>query len=243
MADPEDILADNLKEAIKDAHRHIVFGIGTSLFLLLLVIQDRWGSADKTIKVPFVDVNAERAIVQAIAGAAYFISGYLAYLGVLRARRIMGRLQTSPQLREAALMYPAIPTIIISGTRIAAIVLPAVLFLASTAPFLFTLKDDRWQALLFVMILASAPWILLVQQLRYPLSEITYKLTTQSLARLEKAGVEESVVKRLKPLVDQEYPNREQFLDALQKIVAQKLSPRVTRLIRIVACDEEGLEN
>jgi hypothetical protein len=93
------------------------------------------------------------------------------------------------------------------------------------------------------MLLASTPWILLVQQLWYSLSEITYKLTTHSLARLEKAGVEAAVMTNLKALVDKEYSNRELFLGALQKAVGTKLPPRQTRLILLVACDEESLEN
>jgi hypothetical protein len=243
MAVAEDILADNLKEAIKDAHRQIVFGLSTSLFLLLLVIQDRWGNGDKTIKVPFIDVNAERAVVQAIAGAAYFVSGYLAYLAVARARRIMGRLQASPQLREAVLMYPAIPTIIITGTRMAAIALPALLFFASTIPFLFTLKGGGWRGLLLGMLIASTPWILLVRELRYPLSVITYRLTEHSLKQLRAGGAPEGVVKGLEAILDKEYPNREQFLDALQRAVGKPQPPKLTRFILAVACDEEGLEN
>lgn len=243
MAAPEDILADNLREAIKEAHRHIVFGTSTSLFLLLLVLQDRWGSADKTVNVPFIAVSADRAIVQAIAGAAYFVSGYLAYLAIARARRIMGRLQASPQLREAVLMYPAIPTIILTGARIAAVVLPALLFLASTIPFLFTGTAGTRQALLFMMVIVSTPWVLLVQQLRYPLSEITYKLTEDSLKQLGARGVPVDVVSGLEAIRGKEYPNREQFLAALQKAVGTAPPPRMTRLILAVACDEEGLEN
>ena len=242
MATAQDILADNLKEATKEAHRHIVFGTSTSLFLLLLVIQDWWGSGENTIKVPFIDVSASRALVEALAGSAYFISGYLAYLSVSRARRIMHRLHAAP-IREAVLTYPSIPTIVIMGIRIAAIALPALIFLASTVPFLFMIKGDKWQALLLIIFIASTPWILLIQQLRYPLSQIRYRLTEQSLKTLRASGVRDDLVNKLQALQDKEYPNRDEFLHSLHKTVGSISSVKVTRLILTCACEEEGIED
>ena len=242
MATAEDILADCLKEATKEAHRQIVFGTSTSLFLLLLVIQDWWGSGEKTIKVPFIDVSASRALVEAIAGSAYCISGYLAYLAISRARRIMRRLHAAPEVREAVLMYPSIPTIVLTGTRIAAIALPVLIFLASTVPFLFMIKGDTWQALLFIILVASTPWILLIKQLRYPLSEIKYRLSEQALKALPAKGVPDDIVNKLQALQDKEFPNRDEFLDALHKTVGS-ISAKVTRLILTCACEEEGIED
>jgi hypothetical protein len=221
MATAEDILADGLKEATREAHRHIVFGTSASLFLLLLAVQDWWGSGEKSIKVPFIDVSASRALAQAIAGVAYFISGYLAYLAVSRARRIMRRLDTAPDVREAVLMYPSITTV----------------------PFLFMVKGDLWQALLLIIFLANTPWILLIQQLRYPLSRIRYRLTAEALDRLKAGGVQDDLLTRLKALQDTEYPNRDEFLHALQKTVGSISSGKVRRFILVCACEEEGIED
>jgi hypothetical protein len=243
MATADDILADSLKEATRQAHRHIVFGTSAALFLLLLAVQDWWGGGEKSIKVPFVDVSASRALAEAIAGVAYFISGYLAYLAVSRARRIMRRLDTAPDLREAVLMYPSIPTIVITGARIAALILPVLIFLASTIPFLFMLTGDLWQALLVIIGLANTPWILLIQQLRYPLSRVRYRLTAQGLDRLKAGGVQDDLLTRLKSLQDTEYPNRDEFLRALQKTVGSISSGKVRRFILVCACEEDGIED
>jgi len=243
MANQDDILADNLKEALRQAHKHIVFGTSASLFLMLLVIQDWWESGEKNIKIPLIDVSAPSWLAEAIACAAYFVSGYLAYLAVTRARRIMGRLRFLPQIREAVLMYPSIPTIIITGTRIAAIALPVLIFLTSTVPFLFTMTGDSWQGLLLFIFILCTPWVLLIQQLRYPLSEIKYKLTERSFQQLLAGGVPDDVLTKLQVIRDKEYPNRDQFLDALQRAAGKAQLTRITGLILTHACEEEGIEN
>ena len=245
MAAPEEILADNLKEALKEAQKRIVFGTGAALFLLLLVVQDWWREDGvKTIDVPIVGVSADRTLAGILAAVAYFISGYLASLAVGRAQRIIRRLDTLPQLREAVLMYPSIPTIITTVKRIAALFLPILIFIASSVLVLFMARDkDIGWALLVITFLLSSPYILLIQQLRYPLSEVKYKLTEKSLKDLQDEGVKDEVMKKLKVLKDKEYPNRDRFLDALQGAVGKGQPPPITRLILAKACEEEGLEN
>lgn len=263
MAAPEDILTDNLREALREAHKRIVFGTGAALFLLLLAVQD-WqsGSASQAITVPVVGVDADRTMAKIIAAVAYFIAGYLAYLAISRARRIKRRLDSSPKLREAALMYPSIPTIIHTGPRIWALSLPILIFLAATAPSLFMLEEVEHGFLLFFVILAlSTPYVLLIIELRYPLSEVKYKLTEKSLKQLGQDGVRAAVLNKLGAIQDKEYLNRDLFQKALTAAVKKeqptpeggeptaaavgKVQPTLQeeRLILAWACEEPGLED
>ena len=200
------------------------------------------GTWRKTIKVPFVEVKADRKLAEVIAVVAYFISGYLAYLSVSRARRIMLRLSSSPQLRDAVLMYPSIPTFIMTGTRIAAISLPILILLASTVPFFFMMPANDWRGLLFMTLLLSTPWFALINELRHPLSEIKYKLSEQSLKQLRDSGVDDEVVSKLQSIQDKEYSNRDKFLDAMQVAVGKGRPVEMTKRILPIAC-EEGIEN
>src|SRR5687767_4400753 len=110
MASREDILVENLKEALSRAHRNIVLGTTAALTFLLLVIPEWKGGPGDPVKI--YDLQAPRVFAEVVAAATYCISGFLAYLAVLRAHRIKERLDSVPHIREAALMYPALPAII-----------------------------------------------------------------------------------------------------------------------------------
>jgi hypothetical protein len=243
MAKAEDILAENLKEAIKRTQRHITFATSAALFLLLLVVHDWTKVAKKTIHVPIVGVETDRFMAEVIAALAYFISGLLAYLAISRARIIMGRLKSSPEIREAVLMYPSVPTIVRTDMRMAALLIPVLLFLASTVPFLFLTKDDKWWGLLLIIVMFSSPYIFLMRQLRYPLGVTKYRLTAQAINDLRASPLSRDLVTKLHTLQDKEYSNRDLFIEALQKEVGriEPLSHR--RFILLCACEEEAIES
>jgi hypothetical protein len=244
MPSAEDILVDNLREALKDAHRQIVFGTGAALFFLLLVIQDVWGGGQGgAIVLPLVGVQADRSFAEIIAAVAYFIAGYLAYLAVSRVLRIKARLQSAPQLREAVLMYPSIPTLILTGARIGALLLPVVIFVGGFVPILVRMGwTDETYGLAWVAVMLSAPYILLVRELRYPLSEVKYKLTTESLERM-RSSVTPELIAKLAAIEDREYKNRDLFVKALKGAVGREPAPDVSRIVLRNACEEEGIEN
>ena len=236
MAQPEDALAENLKEALKQAHRHLVFATSAALFLLLL-------AANQTASdITFFQVKADPGLARILVAVAYFGSGYLAWMAISRARRIMWRLREAAELREAVLTYPSIPTIINALVRLIALLLPVFLFLAGTIPFLdLSQKADR--GLLLIIVLLSAPYFVLAYQLRYPLGKAKYKLTETSLKALEKQGVPSGTLEKLGALLNQEFPNRDRFQEALDK-AAGRIEPMKHKVaIMVWASDEEVFED
>jgi hypothetical protein len=245
VATHEDILADTLKEAVKEAHSRIVFGIGAALFLLLLVIPDWAGKGEKDIKVPLIDVSADRVLVEILAGVAVFISGYMAYIAVSRTRRIMRRLSSVPHLREAVLLYPSIPTIILPLARLSAVALPPLLLLSATVPAMFMAPQgsEKVSGLIFVTLILNVPYILLMRQLWYPLGEVKYTLNALSFDNLAKDGVPAEVLEKLRPLEGKVYPNRDRFLAALRREAGEVKPVKVLRWILLSASEEEEFED
>ena len=247
MAAPEDILVDNLKEALREAHKYIVLGTGVALFLLILSIQDLRGTGTVSpVEIPIVKISAERSLTELISVAIYFISGYMAYLAVSRIERIKVRLHSWPEIRKAALTYPSIPTINITWARMGAAILPALLFSAALLViFIPRLKDvkDSLLPIIFFVLALSSPYILLIQLLRYPLGETSYKITKTSLDNLKEEGVPPDVLDQLSMIVDAEYTNKPLFLKALKNKIGRKQTDKFRRNILRHASSEEHIED
>lgn len=242
---PQDILVDNLKEALKAAHQYIIWGTGIALFLLVLVIQDWRGTGVAAIiKLPAIGVDAERSLVELIASVACFISGYMAYLAVERVSRIRVRLRAWPEIRKAALTYPSIPTIN-SGMRIAAVLLPALLFSAALMIILVPLFKEKGTFIIpaGITLILNSPYILIAQLLRYPLGETSYQLTKLSLCSLKEEDLPGDILEKLKQIGDREYKNRPMFLKALGETIGGKQADKHKSLILRHACVEEMMED
>lgn len=243
MASAEDVLAENLKEALKQAHRHIVFATSAALFLLLLVAGQWDAAATKQVRVPLIDADVEGGLARIVVSVAYFVSGCLANLAVWRARKIMWRLRNSPSLREAVLTYPSIPTITRTGFRITALLFPIMLFFAATLPFVSVLPRNSAQGLVFTVVLLSVPYLALIALLWYPLGTTKYELTDKSLAKLAELKVPKQTLDKLKPLVNQEFPNLDRFLEALKGTAGQIEPATHVTLIQVWASEEAVFED
>jgi hypothetical protein len=255
MATPEAILIDNLKQSLKTAHQYLILGNGIALFLLILVIQDWRGTGEAAIiTLPQIGLRAERSIVELVAGVAYFVLGYMAYLAVSRIIRIKWRLRYWPELRKAALTYPSIPTIN-TGMRIGAVLFPALMFFAALliifVPQIKKHGSDWVFVMMLIVLLASTPHILIMQLLRYPLVEITYKITEECIVSLKAEGIEqlkrkaitEEVLEKLSSMIGKEYLNKPEFLNALEKTIGKKQAEEVMRLIPGYICEEDRIED
>ena len=77
MAEPKDLLLENLKEALKGAERYFVSGGVSALFILLLAVRGQLAAraVEQEVKVPFVDLNAPTFGAALIALAIYILSG------------------------------------------------------------------------------------------------------------------------------------------------------------------------
>lgn len=177
MSDEQKILMDNLKESLRQLQRYMVFGFGSSLFLLVLAGTTRNRiSGDISIKLPseFLPGPLSLPIAVAIVLSAYWISGVLATIGVSRANRIVEflkdslkrsseDLQSSAKLLEAVLTYPSIPTTKVHGPRIGLALLPAIFVVV--AAVLSELRPNSYGRVFFLVMLVL-PYILLVVRLR-----------------------------------------------------------------------------
>jgi hypothetical protein len=123
----DDILVENLRATLDRTQRYMVWGLGSSLFLLLLTLAEP-GPGEK-VQLPGGFIPAEPGIVALVVTAVYWVAGALATFGVARANRIIGARQARPEILEAALTYPSLPTIRVHGPRIGAALLPPILFL------------------------------------------------------------------------------------------------------------------
>lgn len=244
---PEDILVENLKAALRQAHQYIIWATGTALFLLILVFQDVRGTGvAAAIKLPAIGVDAGRSTVELISAVACFVLGYMAYLAVYRIKRIMWRLRYWPEIRKAALTFPSIPTINSGAVRMGAVILPALLFFAALiCIFLPQIKKDPSNAIIvgsFALALNSPYILLAVLLLRYPLGEVTYQINQLTLGRLKDEGVPAQVLEKLKDLT-KEYPNRQMFLKAVGETIGKVQLDKYRREILRHSCDEEAIED
>jgi hypothetical protein len=177
MSDAEEILVDNLKESLHQLQRYMVFGLGSSLFLLVLAITSRNRlSGDVRITLPseFLPGPISLSLAVAIVLSAYWISGALATIVVSRANHIVGLLkdslkrssedlQSSSELLEAVLTYPSIPTTKVHGPRIGLALLPAIFVVV--AAFVSELRPNSYLKV-FSLVMLVLPYIVIAVQLR-----------------------------------------------------------------------------
>src|SRR5713226_5005543 len=144
MTEVEKVLVDNLKEALQQLQRYMVFGLGSSLFLLVLSSSHHQSGAEVEIKVPgdFMPGPVPLRLAVAIVVAAYWVVGVLATIAVARPKRIVRLLRSdadsyakgpkdNEKIVEAVLTYPSIPTTKVHAPRIILSILPAILFTAA----------------------------------------------------------------------------------------------------------------
>ncbi|MDY6857464.1 MAG: hypothetical protein SWO11_22725 [Thermodesulfobacteriota bacterium] len=132
--EPESILVENLRTALDRIERYMIFGIGSSLFLVILgTAAPELAKTGEGVEIPGGFISTEPRIVAAVVLAAYWVAGLMASYTVSRAERIVKTLKKSPEILEAALTYPSIATTKIYYPRIGAALLPPALLLIALA--------------------------------------------------------------------------------------------------------------
>lgn len=177
MSDAEKILVDNLKESLHQLQRYMVFGLGSSLFLLVLVWSTRNRlSGEVSIKLPgeWLPGPVSLPIAAAIVLSTYWISGMLATIVVSRANHIVELLKdslrlssedlsNSSKLLEAVLTYPSIPTTRVHGPRLGLALLPPI-FIAVASLMSELRPNSYWRVVGLAMLVL--PYIVLAVQLK-----------------------------------------------------------------------------
>ena len=158
MADPIDILIDNLKETFTAIEKFLLFGFTAALVLVVLAMTDR--ELLGTQKVMIVDINAPAVLVAIVALGAYFASGTLAAFYFATRRRIVKRLrEDDPKVLEALLTYPSVVS------RIGTAQILALAFVGGTgmiALLLFYVPTHGKEKALWTSVVIGSPYLALV---------------------------------------------------------------------------------
>ena len=173
MASPEDILVANLRHALDRSQRYLTLGLGSSVFMLLLIVAAARAGDEP---MPVIDLpsglpDASPIIAASLMLSVYWVSGALSSYMVARAKRIEALLQTYPELHAAALTYPSIATIRVPGPRLLATLLPALLVLTGYGVESITQDTGSLSEPVTYLGLALlvAPYLTLAFELRHPL--------------------------------------------------------------------------
>ena len=114
MAEPKDILVENLKETLKGAERYFLSGSVSALFILLLAARGQLaaGAVEQEVNVPIAGISAPTFGAALIALAIYILSGWMMFSSVKHVRQINGELLglKEDKLLNAALTYPSMLT-------------------------------------------------------------------------------------------------------------------------------------
>jgi len=158
-----DILYDNLKTALSSFGKYLLYGNGAAAFSLLVTV-----SSSESIALPFGLPEAQRNMAGLFALAVYFIAGCGAAITLPRAQRIIDKMRESPELLEAAVTYPSIPTTRIPAPRFIAALTPPVLIIITVL-----LEGASFDSVYFIvglMVLIS-PYVTLAIELRHALGD------------------------------------------------------------------------
>jgi hypothetical protein len=114
MADPKDVLLENLKETLKGAERYFLSGSVSALFILLLAARGQLaaGAVEQEVQVPIAGLSAPTFGAALIALAIYILSGWMIFGFIRHIRRIKDDLTrlNEKELLNATLTYPSMLT-------------------------------------------------------------------------------------------------------------------------------------
>lgn len=133
MADPVDILVENLKESFREIQRYIVLGIGSAFFFFLLMYSMpellRKGGV---VEIPGGFVPTEPRLVSLVMIVIYCISGLMTFSGIENLSLIVEKLKNHPETLEAVLTYPSVLTSSTPVVKVCAVALPPMLMILAT---------------------------------------------------------------------------------------------------------------
>ena len=163
MADPVDILVENVTETYRRIERMLVIGLGASVWLLLASSENPTLAADRP--VPRIDLpfglggNVFPVSLAMIALVAYFVCGALAVFHFQALERSMNLLRKArPELCEAVAAFPSLATLPPLPRTLALLALAGIEVLALT---LFSRRPgDPWRGVWSGVFLA-APYLIM----------------------------------------------------------------------------------
>ena len=168
MANKDDILIHNLRDALQQAQRYILWGILCSLLALLLSIDaPQLTVSGGKVDLPHVGtINPGSAAM--ILMVAYFVLGLLANSAISQIRKIITMIDKE-FIAHYTLTYLSVVTISNGFIRLGAILLPPVLLVATLVVEYVRGADLTPWSIVGILVFAS-PYIFLAYRLKKPIA-------------------------------------------------------------------------
>jgi hypothetical protein len=169
MENTDQLLKENLIEALKQVHQYVVLGLGTSVSALALSLKTATVGAQPGVTVPGTFVAVDPQAARAVLLALCFVAGAMAYYSADAANLIAKRMETSPELLRAACTYPSFATSRFPGVRYLAALLP--LLLSAAALLISALHETppQWGALWIGLVFIGSAYLSLAFELHNPI--------------------------------------------------------------------------
>jgi hypothetical protein len=165
MVDTDQLLKENLIEALKQVHRYVVLGLGTSVSALALTLQSAKG-AEALVTVPGTFVGVDPQAARGVLLAVCFLAGAMAYYSADAANVIAHRLENSPELLRAACTYPSFATSRFPGVRYVAAILPLLFSVGALLISALHETPPAWGAFWIGLVFIGSAYFSLVVELR-----------------------------------------------------------------------------
>ncbi len=235
---PTELLAENLKEALRVSHQYLIWATWVSLFFLAMSLQGNKSNTE------FLDMEISLTQAQFFATGAFFILGFLAYSSVERVYRIKHMLRIEPDLLKATITFPSIPTINSNRTRVLTVLVPTFLFtlglLIISWEGLIDDITDTWLGVFFLILFLNVPYFALAIKLKTSLLDIKYRLTDKDIVFL-KTRVSEEVLSKIRTIDSEKYFTKGDFLNELKKLEVNDETD--VRRIVVQACEHPYFED
>ncbi len=160
MATPEEVLADNLREALAGLQKMLLLGTAAAIAYMLLAMAPPAAPTS-----PGVSFAVMASLMVAL------VAGAMAYVGALQAQRVAVRLRRSTALHNAVVTFPSVATLPETVPRLFFAGAPGVMLSAGTYLAFVTAQPGPTTWALAVLV--SLPYLALVVELKRPLQQVS----------------------------------------------------------------------
>jgi hypothetical protein len=169
MLNTDQLLKENLIEALKQVHQYVVLGLGTSVSAFALALKTVPVGVQPSVTVPGTFVALDPQAARAVLLAVCFLAGAMAYYSADAANLIAQRLEASQELLQAACTYPSFATSGFPGVRYLAAILPLLFSLGALLISALHESPHPWSALWIGMIFIGSAYFSLAIEIRKPI--------------------------------------------------------------------------
>jgi hypothetical protein len=166
--DAKQLLLANFDEALRQLHRYVTLGLGTSISALVLSLVEGSANGEPRVTVPGTFVAIDPQAARVLLLAACCLVGAMASYAAESANAIANCLASSPDLLEAARTFPSFATSRYPGVRYAAAVLPLLFSLVAIVIPILQHEPRTWTAFWLGLIFLGAAYVPLAIEVHRP---------------------------------------------------------------------------